>query len=570
MEKVETDVLIIGGGLAGCWAAIGAREMGKRVVLVDKAMVGRSGASTFAAGVMLAPVADDNLDEWARELVENGEFMNDQDWVKVLLQEQIDRMAQMEAFGFPFEREADGTLARIVGRGHKKTRILMFHGHKLMDGMRKQVLAKGVELKERIMATDLLLAPDGRAAGALGFHTRSGKWLLFQADTVILASGQASARDGGGYVDNLSGDGLAMAYRAGVVLTDLEFATQCNISIWRRSYKSAGINMMQGHGARLVNARGERFMEKYDPVLLERSKTYTLSAAFCKEALEGRGPVYMDLRHLKPEVFEKFERVIPKTMQVFKAARIDPRRELIECTPSVHTPQTSCGDGGIRVDLWCRTNIPGLFASGAVSKVGPHGTYAVGGLNLAYCCVSGYRAGKEAARFAKESTRATLPRPEAINDLIEAYKLPAYGPISADTVIDEIKRVTIPAKYSFFKHARRISETLNRLKEIEKEMLPRLLAPDPHHQVKAMETKNYLTCARLVYQACLQRQESRGSLFREEFPNRDDRGWLKWIRVKKVGDEDQFFTEPIPLDRYPIKPEKLAPIPFPVQYFFEK
>jgi succinate dehydrogenase/fumarate reductase flavoprotein subunit len=328
--------------------------------------------------------------------------------------------------------------------------------------------------------------------------------------------------------------------------------------------------MIQGNGSYIVNAKGERFMEKYDPLLKERSKTYTLGAAFCKEALEGRGPIYVDMRHLQPEVFEKFNRVIPKTMQVFKAAGIDPRRELVECTPSVHSPKTTSGGAGISVDLRCTTNIPGLFAAGAVNKMGAHGTYSVGGVNLAYCCVSGYRAGRSAASFAQDSASRPEPDWDGVRAYISSFTIPRAGTTEEPEVTRQIKLATAPAQYSFFKHARRIQATLNRLEEIENSLLSELMVRDPHDHVKALELKNYLDCAKLTYKAALLREESRGSHFREEFPNRDDRRWLKWIRVKKVDDQDKFYMEPIPIEKYPLKPSELSPIPFPVQDFLER
>ncbi len=160
VQAIEADVLVVGAGLAGCWAALGAKEYVGRVVLVDKAVVGKSGASTFASGVMLAPLPEDDLDDWLKEIVENGEYMSDQYWVMALLNEQMSRIAQMESWGFAFERDADGRLARTVGRGHRKTKVLMFHGPKLMVGMRKKVLAKNIRLIERVMVTDLIAGDD--------------------------------------------------------------------------------------------------------------------------------------------------------------------------------------------------------------------------------------------------------------------------------------------------------------------------------------------------------------------------------------------------------------------------
>ncbi|HLB12427.1 MAG TPA: FAD-binding protein, partial [Dehalococcoidia bacterium] len=132
-EVVDADVLVVGGGLAGCWASLSASEFPVSVVLVDKAKVSRSGLSTFAAGVMLAPQPEDDLGAWRQEIVEAGDYLNDQDWVEVMLTEQVDRIKDMTEWGFPFERDPDGRLARTVGRGHQTSRMLMFHGKKLME-----------------------------------------------------------------------------------------------------------------------------------------------------------------------------------------------------------------------------------------------------------------------------------------------------------------------------------------------------------------------------------------------------------------------------------------------------
>lgn len=122
----KIQVLVIGGGLARCWAALRAAQMGVQVTLVDKAQVARSGASTFAAGVMLAPQRDDDLEVWQRELVEAGEYLNDQNWVRVMLEEQVERIADMQRWGLPFEKEPNGQLARRVGRGHRTTQIFLY------------------------------------------------------------------------------------------------------------------------------------------------------------------------------------------------------------------------------------------------------------------------------------------------------------------------------------------------------------------------------------------------------------------------------------------------------------
>jgi len=572
-RTIEADVLVVGGGLAGCWAAIRASELGARVVLVDKARVSRSGASAFASGVILAPQEEDDLGSWLEEIVEAGEYLNDQEWVRVLLEEQITRLNQMVNWGVPFELDASGRIVRTIGRGHRVSKIAIFRGMKLMEQMRAEVRRRGVVLLERAMVTDLLTSDGddptgGGVAGALSFDTRSGQPIVLRARAVVIASGQIGIRTGGSYVDNLTGDGVAMAYRAGAELAGMEFCLTTNIKVWERKYWTGGTNLIQGDGALILNSRDERFMPRYDPVLAERTRLFTLGAAFTKEALEGRGPIRVDMRHLDPGLVDKYKRAIPKTMRTFERAGIDLFSRPVECSPFVVSPGSASGDGGIRIDLGCATSIPGLFAAGACTKNLAHGTYSVGGVNLAYCCVSGYRAGESAARLSQ--TVLSIPvKDSQLNQLIASARdrLGVGQGASPNSLIEKIRQLTVPARNSLFKHERRIRAVLTELDSLEVEA-EQLGAPDTHEWVGGMEVRNYLQCARLTYLAALERRESRGTHFREEYPYRDDRRWLRWILLKRDGEGVKLWTEPVPFERYPFKPKRRGKTPAPVQFFF--
>src|SRR3990172_9565518 len=153
---IDADVLVIGGGFAGIWAAIRAKDFVDKVVLIDKAKVARSGCSTFAAGVQLCPTPDDDLDACKKELVESGGYFPDQDWLDTYLQNQMERVKDYESWGLHVERDEKGKIARIRGRGHINTRLFQFHGPKLMHVLREQAIKKGVTLVERVMVTDLM------------------------------------------------------------------------------------------------------------------------------------------------------------------------------------------------------------------------------------------------------------------------------------------------------------------------------------------------------------------------------------------------------------------------------
>ncbi|MBI2957778.1 MAG: FAD-dependent oxidoreductase, partial [Chloroflexi bacterium] len=249
-REYQTDLLIIGGGLAGTFAAIKARDAGvENLLLVDKATVGRSGCSTFAAGVITAWFPWDNLDDWIRETVEHGEYLNDQEWLDVLYTQGYPRILDLEAWGVELVRNEKGEIARALGRGqlgHKALRNIMFHGPQFMETMRQQVVKRRIPMEQRVMVTDLLTR-DNRVVGAVGFNPRTGDQYTFRARTTILAAGANVFKSISIGHRNITGDAHGMAFRAGARHTCFEFGTQ-NVSL--RNFDTAGLNMFVGTGAR--------------------------------------------------------------------------------------------------------------------------------------------------------------------------------------------------------------------------------------------------------------------------------------------------------------------------------
>jgi succinate dehydrogenase/fumarate reductase flavoprotein subunit len=573
VKVINADVLVIGGGFAGAWAALRAKDFVDNVVLVDKAKVAKSGCSTFAAGVQFCPTEDDDFDVWKQEIVTSGDYFPDQEWVDIFLQNQTERVKDYEKWGAPIERDETGKIARIIGRGHFNTRIFQFHGPKLMALLREQMIKKGVRLIERIMTVDLLTSDgshptEGRVLGAIGFDTRSGEIHLFQAKATVMAAGPVATKRS--YVwDNCTGDGVAAAFRAGAELTNMEFCTAGNITVWERMGSACGINMIQGYGAYFVNSRNERFMAKYDPALQERTLMHMYCMSFCKEALEGRGPIYVDMRHFPQETFQKFRRVLPRSMEFWDELGIDLSKQAIECTPH-WAVGSATGQGGIKVNTGCKTNIDGLFAAGAVTRSPVQGIYSLGGIATASCNVMGYIAGENAAK-----TAANIKSVEINSDQVQQLKQSALSPglvtdgIEPAVMFRRITEITIPAKYSMFKNERRIIRVLSELENI-KEDLHKVVAADSHELVRANEVKNYLLCCELVFRAALERRESRQYHYREEFPYQDDLEWLKLIVFKKEGNRFTMRHEPIPLDKWPIKPAKFLKTSHPVQMFIRE
>ncbi|MCL4370396.1 MAG: FAD-binding protein, partial [Chloroflexi bacterium] len=331
---------------------------------------------------------------------------------------------------------------------------------------------------------------------------------------------------------------------------------------------TVGINMIQGLGAKLVNARGEQFMEKYAPGIKDRAHLYTLAQAMAKESLESRGPIYADMRNFTPEAIEKCKRGIPRFLRRFGEAGIDIRGQIVELTPGVRFRAPTM-PGGVRINIRCESTVLGLFAAGASTKGASHGAdEGLGGLNLTSCNVSGHRAGENAVKQARGTDEPEVDQ-DQVESLLDNLRAPSRvkDGIFADEVFERVKATTIPARYSIFKNEKRMREVLKEVERVEQEDLPRVMAPDAHELVKANELKNYVLAVKLSYLAGLERKESRCYLYREEFPFQDNDNWLVWQIQRNEGGKVATRIERIPFERYPIEPPS-GKIPAPVQYTF--
>lgn len=562
MIFTKTQVLVIGGGLAGCLAAIRARALVSSVTLVDKAVVSRSGASSWAY-YLLAPAPEKDRHLWKQELVEKGDYLNGQDWVDVLLKEHGQRLADMESWGVPFERDEEGNLVIKKGRGHKSTGFVTSDARTRMEVLKKKALETGVDIRERVMITELLtsdgrLPTSGSVIGAIGFDTRTGEVIVIRSKSVIIASGPIYHQG-----TNLSGDGIAMAFRAGAELMSMEFCTHpsCYVSDGEKLLLSLNV-LFQSLGIKILNSRGERFMEKYSPVLKERSDWSLLARALTRENFEGRGPAILDMSEVKDEDIEHFARLHPGKVLPLKEAGLDLKKDRLQVVAHVKVSSSS-GDGGIKIDTDGCTAIPGLYGAGSACKNQVHGTYSVGGMNLAFCCTSGYRAGERAAQDSLKTGDSDLNQHQVELLCKEAFASLARenGPLPAG-LFRKIVEITAPPMVSIIKKADRIKDTLGKLDDLQEQEIKNVRARDYHELVLANEVKNQALLSELVFRSSLVREESRHSHYRQEFPFRDDLSWLKWVLAKReMNGETKLRTEAIPFERYQVKPPEPAIIP---------
>ena len=558
-QLFKTDVLIIGGGAAGAFAAIKACENGaQNVLLIEKARTGKSGASCFAAGqlVIFIPNEDDR-DLWMREYVEQGQYLNDQDWLQIFMDESFDKVKDLENWGLMVRKTIDGKYERVKGRGShpdKGLRNIVFTGQAgaLTEVLRKRAVSLGVKIINWTMVTDLL-TKDGRAVGAAGFNTRSGEFMIFQAKATVIASGSGMFRCApniGHRMNNYEATGIA--YRAGAELINCDFTTHLPFC---GEFKMGGMQMTVGLGGKLVNAMNENFMDEYDPIYKESTSRFILSNAPLMEVRGGRGPIYMDLTHLPPDKIERWGSVLPLNKMILERAGVLVNNCVTRKLEwSMQGPSMGVFSAGIRINTRCETNLPGLFAAGDAAAKMPSGTSDNAG-NLTFAFVSGARAGKFAADFVKHNSGMDFD-PAQVKDLEQSAMGPLrrHDGIEGDYLIEAIQDIVIPYDILMLRSAERMQNALIKITDLKQDLLPFLYAHDPHYLRLAHEASSLITMAEIALQAGLERKESRANI-REDYPCIDNINWLQWILLKRDNGNMKVWREKIPVERYPLKPK---------------
>ncbi len=554
-ELVSSDVLVLGGGIAGCMAAMKARESGMGVVLVDKANLGRSGHSHQMSGsCTYYDPAKNNCDEFYRDCVEGSQWLSDQERLEGMIEECGMRMRDLEKWGVRFVKE-DGKFVFFAGVGHAHARniIMANGGFQLMSVLRGEVLRRGIKVVERVMVTDLLTA-DGElptnssVVGAVGFNIRNGKFYIFKARATVIATGAMASIVRTQSVPLLSGDGNAMAFRAGCEFRnmDLSFFSYYPVGL----NCAPGANILFGEGAYLVTEKGGRFMQKWDSLRMERATRALSTRAIAVEELEGRGPVYLDATHLDGAAHHRIEMAIPIVIRSFELAGYSLKKDRIPYTGSI----TNVGPGGIRVGRIGQTAVPGLFVGGAASDHGEDGVSNVieHGTESA---IGGYRAGESAAGYAAGVEEPTLKESQVrqLKERVFAFLRRESGR-NHESIEERCLSILDRGLLGPIRNEKKLKEAINIIQEIREEEIPKLTARDYHGLCRSLGVGNALLFMELVPRCALLRTESRGSHFREDYPERDDANWLKWVVCKKEGDGIKVWTEPIPFEKYRLKP----------------
>ncbi len=536
-EIYQTDVLVIGSGGAGCRAAIEARQHGRDVIIVSKGLSFKSGCTTLAEGGYNAAFAyvdeEDSTEAHFQDTLRGGGYLNDRKLAKILVEEAPDRLNELEGFGAIFDRQESGLLNQrpFGGQTYRRTCFQGDRtGHEMMTALQEEVIREDIQTIGEVMITTLLRDGKGRVAGACGFSLPNTDLIVFEASSTILATG------GAGWLYPVTsnalqktGDGYALAYRAGADLLDME-QVQFHPTGMLYPDSRRGVlvtEAVRGEGGRLINALGERFMTNYDP-RGELATRDVVARSIYNEIREGRGTkhggVYLDVSHLPSELIEeKLETMLFQFLDV----GLDIREEPMEVAPTAHHVM-----GGSLITSKCETTISNLYAAGEAAG-GVHGANRLGGNALAETQVFGKRAGEAAAVNArKRSVAINKKQLDAEEDRISGtFKEGDYYPHQ----LKEMLQSLMWDKVAIIRNQTGLTRALGLIQELKTKMKD-LTVPDGkgfnNYLLDALELENMLQVAELVTHSAIIRKESRGSHYREDYP-KTLKNWNRSIVMNK-------------------------------------
>jgi succinate dehydrogenase/fumarate reductase flavoprotein subunit len=538
---IETDILILGGGIAGLYAAIRAKSTPLDVVLVDKAFPGRSGSSLFASGAICGYQPDDNAIDYLIDDLKTCFFLDDQVQARKVIEGIYACRKEMESWGVDWVRDDKGNIIRKKGIGMTSSYNIHFNGgRRLMNIIRGEAIRRGTLTMDRIMITDLLQA-NGEIIGAAGFHIRTGDFYCINAKSTIIATGVFDAK-GGQPQWNLTGDGVAAALRVGAELRNME---QYDWTMAPAKYfdRSSGCHVLLGHGAHLVNRFGGRFIHKYldrfgcSAELGDRTPRNVFVYSIAQETATGNGPIFIDCRHLPDHEIESIKNSIPFLYASWVKAKLNIKEDLIEYTV---LPHGTTATGGIKIDENAETTISGLYCAGDAAD------RMWAGINgLTGAIVSGCWAAESAVKRALEILNQNIDIDQVMDIKKRLFQPLQGGSLKTSEAISKVQQI-LYQDIGIMRTAERLEHAISNVRAFRNEALPKLYAQDFHDLAKVHEITNAADLIETIAMCSLFRKETRYFNIREDFPGRDDKNWLKWVVLTKDGEEVKLKVEDIP------------------------
>lgn len=543
MAVIETthDLVILGSGLAGLRAAIeAARVSGDEldIAVISRVQLMRSHSVCAEGGTaaVMRPEEGDSLELHAWDTVRGSDFLADQDVVWRFVEESPKEILQLDRWGIPWSRRPDGRINQRPFGGHSFDRATFaedktgfFEMHTLYDTLQKYA---SVTRYDECYVTSILI-DNGVFQGMTVWDLTTGEFFLIRGKALIIAAGGACRMYGfTTYSLTATGDGLAMAYRAGLPLKDMEF-----VQFHPTGLIPSGILITEGargEGGYLINSKGERFMERYAPSKMETAPRDIVSRSEMTEILEGRGLsgpegldyVHLDLRHLGAQ---KINERLPLIREVaIKFAFIDPIEQPIPIRPAAHYFM-----GGIHTDIDGATPIEGIWAAGEAACVSLHGANRLGANSTAECLVWGRITGEKAARYAMgQKSLPPTPEHKVQEQEKRLFERIGRGSGSEDVfgIRTELQRI-MDHNVAVYRNGPELEEALGKIRELKKRIEQVKVKDDSRiyntNLLAVLETINLIDLAEVIVAGGLARTESRGAHSRRDFPQRDDVNWGK-------------------------------------------
>ena len=565
----QFDIVIVGAGGAGLYAALQASHDGAKVAVISKLYPTRShtGAAQGGIGAALGNREDDSWEWHMFDTVKGGDYVVDQDAAEVLCREAVETVVQLEHMGLPFNRTPDGKIDQRRFGGHTRefgkepVRRSCYAadrtGHMILQTLYQQCIKQEVKFFNEYHVLDLLIN-QGVCNGVVAICIATGEIHIFHSKGVLFATG------GSGRMFKitsnahaLTGDGMAIAYRRGIPLEDMEFFQFHPTGIYKMGILLS--EAARGEGGILRNKNGERFMERYTPTMKDLAPRDITSRCITQEIREGRGIdgkdyVYLDLTHLGKETIDKKLPDITDFVRVYLG--IDPITMPIPIQPTAHYAM-----GGIPTDVHSRvvvdekkSPLPGFYAAGECACVSVHGANRLGTNSLVDILVFGRRGGQHMAAYVKQAELIPLPEePDGFANQMITKLLTSTGKESSGRIREELQQHMMD-DVGVFRTEQSLNRMLTKLHEL-RQRYKSVSIQDKGKQfnsdlLEAIELGNLLELAEATIAGALARKESRGAHYREDYPKRDDANFLKHTLAYKKDEGTELRFKPVVIARF--------------------